>query len=101
MIDLGSPTTLFCPRHLKPLRAEWPYGYAVLMMAVFQHALREPEIVRAVGGDADRLGPVLREYGPLCCRMSDTDMERWTALALRPADDYDDTIAALRELERS
>lgn len=105
MIDLGSPTTVFCDRHREPLRERWPHGYAFLLMALFQLAVRDPEILRACGAraghpaDAERLGPVLREYGPLCCRFPD-EIDRLTALALRPADEYGETIAALHELER-
>lgn len=107
MIDLGGPTNLFCPRHLEPLRAEWPRGYAGLMMVLFQHAVRDPEILRSCGwkpevpnsADIDRLPAALREFGPMCCRLAEGEMERWTAMAL--ADDLDPFIAELKALEKA
>lgn len=105
LIDLGGPSNLFCPRHLEPLRAEWPRGYVGLMMVLFQHAVRDHEIIRACGwkpdvpGSADlaRLPAALREFGPICCRLPEGEIERWTQLAL--ADDLDPFIAELKALE--
>lgn len=87
------PRAHWCPRHLEPFRARWPRGYLPASMALLEEAVRRPEIARAAGGDADRLDPVLREYGPLCCLAGDDATARWTSLAL--ADDLGPMAAAL------
>lgn len=107
MIDLGSPQNIFCARHLEPLRADWPSGYAGLMMVLFQHAVRDEEILRAcgwspeTGGQADitRLSAAIREFGPICCRIPEDEMEEWTTLALAP--NLDEFIDRLKALEKT
>lgn len=106
VFNLGGPANMFCATHLEPLRARWPYGYAGLLMVLFQHALRDHEILRACGwkpelpnsADVDRLSAAIREFGPICCRLPEGEMERWTALAL--AEDYDAFVVELRALEQ-
>lgn len=106
LVDLGGPTNLFCAEHLEPLRERWPYGYAGLMMVLFQHAVRDHDVLRACGwnpdtgaqADTERLSAAIREYGPICCRLPEGEMQRWTSLAL--ADDLTPFIAELKALEQ-
>lgn len=105
VVNLGGPFNLFCERHLEPLRARWPYGYATLMMALFQHAVRDPEILRFCGytgpgseADTAKLFAAIAEFGPICCRLPEEEMQRWTELAL--ADDLGPAIAELKALEQ-
>lgn len=76
------PSWFWCPEHLEPFRARWPLGFIVATMYLLEEAIASEEILRATGGDARRLHPVLMEYGPICCFTirpgSDLD-EEWLA----------------------
>lgn len=63
------PTMLFCQEHLEPFRAAWPSGYAPAMLCLFQQAMLDEEIVAAAGGRVEAISAVLREFGPICCRL--------------------------------
>lgn len=58
---------MWCGEHLEPFRAEWPKGAALAMMNLFAASAADERIVAAAEGNADRLAPVLREFGPMCC----------------------------------
>lgn len=58
---------MWCGVHLEPFRAGWPKGAALAMMNLFAASAADERIVAAAGGITDRLGPVLREFGPMCC----------------------------------
>jgi hypothetical protein len=104
-IDLGAPQNLFCPRHLEPFRAEWPRGYPGMLLVLFQHAVRDREILRACGWDPGRgvqaevarMGAAIREFGPICCRLDPDELARWTELALGP--DHETFMLELHALE--
>lgn len=58
---------MWCPRHLEPFRAKWPAGAAIAMTNLFQASASDDRIAAAAQGQTDRLEPVLREHGPMCC----------------------------------
>jgi hypothetical protein len=70
----------WCPRHLEPLRANWPTNSAVAMVYLVEAALAHPTITAAVPKDADGHGQVcaldvvLLEHSPLCCLLGDDGM---------------------------
>lgn len=58
---------MWCTKHLEPFRATWPRSAALAMTNLFSASAADERIIAAAQGDADRLGPVLREHGPMCC----------------------------------
>lgn len=58
---------MWCGEHLEPFRSEWPKGAALAMMNLFSASAADERILAAAEGITDRLGPVLREFGPMCC----------------------------------
>lgn len=58
---------MWCGQHLEPFRAAWPAGAGLAMLNLFDASVADERIVAAAGGDTERLGPVLREHGPMCC----------------------------------
>jgi len=58
---------LWCDRHLKPYKAQWPKGAAPAMMALFDAAVNMPAVADAAGGDAANLTAALKRFQPLCC----------------------------------
>lgn len=58
---------MWCARHLESFRATWPHHGALAMLNLFQASASDDRIVAAAGGDTQRLAPVLREHGPMCC----------------------------------
>lgn len=68
------PRAVWCAEHIEPFRARWPAGYLPAVMCLVHQALNhDEEIAAAAGGEVELLDRVLREYGPLCCRL-DPDM---------------------------
>ena len=58
---------MWCARHLEPFRATWPSGAMLAMLNLFTASAADERILVAAEGHADRLEPVLREHGPMCC----------------------------------
>jgi|SRR6266404_1652289 len=70
------PTATWCARHLKNFRARWPEGYLPATLCLVHQALNhDEEIIAASGGRGEALSAVLREYGPLCCRLPLSTLE--------------------------
>jgi hypothetical protein len=64
------PTATWCATHLENFRARWPEGYLPATLCLVHQALNlDEEIIAASGGRAAALSAVLREFGPLCCRL--------------------------------
>lgn len=90
------PTTHWCPRHLEPFRKRWPQGWPLAMLALFDEAVRNDEIMAACGHDPEKgtladtrmLDRVMREYAPLCCFLGDDITAKWTRLSLGPLDAF-------------
>lgn len=82
--------TAWCAAHLEPFRAEWPRGYGVAQVLLFQEAIKDTEIQRACGwnpdtgqtGDVGALSGVLIEFSPLCCRLTREERRAIYAQAL-------------------
>lgn len=74
---------VFCPRHLEPFRANWPKGYPLAMMWLFQYAASMPAIQDAADRDANKLTAAVREFSPVCCFVPDDVRE---AVILRALD---------------
>jgi hypothetical protein len=69
----------WCPGHMEPLRARWPTGAAIAMMALLEHVLEDDRISAACPqhdglADAHALNAVLLEFAPLCCLVGDEAM---------------------------
>lgn len=58
---------MWCGNHLEPFREGWPGKAAIAMMNLFAASVADDRIRHASQGEVDRLGPVLREHGPMCC----------------------------------
>jgi len=76
---------VLCPVHGEPLRAQWPNGYATLLVKLFERvAMREPfadeqAAYRRERTDGERLTDAevieaLLDRKPLCCRVSAEEM---------------------------
>jgi hypothetical protein len=64
------PRAAWCERHLvAPFRRRWPKGYVTATLVLVQQALCDDEIQAAASGEVAMLDRVLREFGPLCCRL--------------------------------
>lgn len=74
---------MFCPEHLEPYRADWPKGYPLAMVAMFQAAASDDRISVLCGGDPQRLNSVLREHAPLCEFLPVGLTEEITAMSLK------------------
>lgn len=82
------PTTHWCPKHLEPFRENWPSGWALATMGIFEVCLRRDDIIEAAGHDTRMLDRVLREFSPLCCLVGNEETAKWTALSLGPLETY-------------
>lgn len=60
-------TMMWCGEHLEPFREGWPKSAALAMFNLFAASAADERILAACDGVADRLEPVLREHGPMCC----------------------------------
>lgn len=89
-----TPQMLFCAEHLEPFRERWPEGYAPAMLCVFHQAMQDEEIIAAAGGRVEAITGVLREYGPICCRL-DPDVLREITVESLAGDDR--MIAVVRK----
>jgi hypothetical protein len=89
------PTIHWCARHLEPFRAEWPVGWPLAMMGLFQESVRNLEIIDAAGGQTEMLDRVLREFSPLCCFLGDEITAKWTRLSQGSLDEFRAALAAL------
>ncbi len=58
---------MWCDKHLKPFKARWPRHAGFAMLNLFSASAHDERIVAAAEGNTDRLEPVLREFGPMCC----------------------------------
>lgn len=82
------PGAAWCAEHLEPFRAAWPAGYLPAVMALtFQALNHDEEIIRASGGRVEALTAVLREFGPLCCRLDPSVLDEITTGALAGGDE--------------
>lgn len=90
------PSTHWCARHLEPFRRNWPHGWAVAMMAIFEECVRRDDIVAAAGARVEMLDRVLREFSPLCCLVGDETTAKWTRLALGPPEPMKAALDELR-----
>lgn len=80
---------LWCPRHLEPLRAEWPKGYPIAMIGLFQEVSADPRTWEGAEKDDSGKVPmaviqrVMNEVKPVCCWLPDGIAEAIIASALR------------------
>lgn len=58
---------MWCAKHLRAFRRTWPKHAAFAMTNLFAASAADERILAAAQGDTDRLEPVLREFGPMCC----------------------------------
>lgn len=67
-IDL-IPRRTICSLHGEPFRRDWPKGYGIFSIKLFEAfcASVDPEIIKQLGGDKSGIEALLDER-PLCCR---------------------------------
>ncbi len=68
-----------CSRHGEPLRSQWPTGYAVMMIKLFEAVFRDQATLADNKRDEDdRTDPEkmhdLLDDTPMCCRVSDAKL---------------------------
>jgi len=73
--------SLWCSRHLEPLRAKWPEGAVIAMVELFKAAAADDRVIAAAGGDADNLTAVLHVIAPVCCYLGDAVVAQIMAAA--------------------
>lgn len=73
----------WCRDHLRPFRDDWPRGYMIASILLFQTSCEDESIVAAAQGDAFQLQGVLDEFSPLCCRLPYQVLRRIYDLSLR------------------
>jgi hypothetical protein len=84
------PKRLLCPSHGEHLRAQWPKGYAIVGVRLFQKACENPELWAACGyvegGEPPdpKLINSVTDLKPLCYFLSEDDLRA----ILREADIY-------------
>lgn len=74
--------SLWCPRHLEPLRKDWPRGCAIAMVTLFKMASEDERVVAACNGDSNNLQGVLKIISPVCCYLPTGMAEDIVTLAL-------------------
>ena len=83
---LIDPKRILCPGHGEHLRAEWPKGYAIVGMGLFQAAVANPTLIRELDPEWDgedghaQFDPeqlnALTERKPLCYFVDDDTLRR-------------------------
>lgn len=58
---------MWCHQHLLAFKATWPLHAGVAMVNLLTASAADDRICAAAQGDTNRLEPVLREFGPMCC----------------------------------
>jgi len=72
--------THWCTKHLEPFREGWPAGAERAMMALFEAAVYNDDIMAAMPKTTDgkakteALNAVLLEHAPLCCFVGEDAM---------------------------
>ena len=72
----------WCPRHLAPLRPNWPAGAGLAMLGMFNAAVSDKRIQAACDGDVKNLANVMRIIRPVCCYLGEGMADRIIAEAL-------------------
>ncbi|MCC6192076.1 MAG: hypothetical protein IT318_23855 [Anaerolineales bacterium] len=73
---------MWCDRHLRPLKAEWPRGAALAMLGLFNAAMASDDIMRRAGGKIVNVPLVLNSIKPVCCFLGDAVAAEVIRLAL-------------------
>lgn len=68
--------TLWCPRHLEPLRAEWPKGFGMALIAMFHHAVQSDKIHKGSKGQTELIQVALKVNAPVCCNILGDKLSR-------------------------
>lgn len=63
---------MWCDKHLRPFKARWPRHAGFAMVNLFTASVHDERITAVAEGDTNRLEPVLREFGPMCCFLPET-----------------------------
>ena len=63
--------TMWCDKHLRPLKAKWPKGAPQAMLGLFNAAAANVEIQRRSGGKAENLPLIFNALKPVCCFLGD------------------------------
>lgn len=77
---------LWCHKHLSPLQPDWPRGYALAMVGLFQEGASDPRIAAEVGDSDNPNGAIqaaFNRHKPLCCFLPAGIAEAIIASALR------------------
>ena len=73
---------MWCDRHLRALKPQWPKGAAFAQLALFQAAMSNPGIQLAVEARGS-VQAALDAHSPLCCFLGDKTAIAITSKALR------------------
>lgn len=63
--------SMWCHKHLHPLKDGWPHGAGLAMVGLFNAAMADDKITNACDGKAENIGKVLKRFSPLCCYLGD------------------------------
>lgn len=69
---------MWCEPHLHFLKAQWPKGSAIAMLALFQTAAENKEIADYCKGETIKLNEALRHFSPVCCHLGSEVMDELT-----------------------
>ena len=58
---------LWCHRHLSPLEPDWPRGYLIAMLGLFQEAASDPRMAVLTEGRVEAIQRVMNDVAPVCC----------------------------------
>lgn len=81
MINLAWDT-MFCDKHLLPLKDKWPKGAGQAMLGLFNACVENDEILKRSGGNTDNLPLVLNSIKPVCCFLEEGKADEVVSLAL-------------------
>lgn len=74
--------TMWCKKHLHPLKAKWPHRASFAMIGIFNAACENDEILRRSGGKVENLPLVFNAIKPVCCFLADGKADEVVRLAL-------------------
>lgn len=69
-------TDVICSLHGEPFREDWPKGYGLASVKLFEEFAQLADVHAYTGGKAEKLPAAVAEFGPLCCAVGRNIMKK-------------------------
>lgn len=74
--------TMFCDKHLRPLKKNWPKGAGQAMLGIFNAAVNDERIIARNGTKVENLPLIFHSIKPVCCFLPESVVKAVVKLAL-------------------